>query len=45
MTATGAAIFNAVNRYDTAFGIRALRRISDGRRRIGMQSSMWVALT
>ena len=29
MTATGAAIFSAVNRYDSAFGIRVLRRISD----------------
>ena len=45
ITATGAAIFTAVNRYGTALGMRVLTRIALGDAAYDCISSMWVALT
>ena len=45
MTAAGAAIFSAVNRYGTAFGTRALASTSTAMAAYERSSSRWVAST
>ncbi len=44
ITAAGAAIFGAVNRYGTAFGTRTFRRIADSLAAYERISSSWVAI-
>ncbi len=45
ITEAGAAIFNAVNRYGTAFGTRTLRRIATSVAAYERMSSSWIACT